>query len=77
LSWIKEKTVDKKKADALSEHEREGKLITGVLTDVDREEYTEMYDNLIQELRAEGTPPALPETEVLPAWRRRKRGRIR
>jgi 2-oxoglutarate ferredoxin oxidoreductase subunit beta len=68
LSWISEKTVEKKKADKLSDQEREGRLITGVLTDVDREEYTEMYDRLIQELRAEGMQPALPESEVVTAW---------
>ncbi len=77
LSWISERTVDKKKADKLSEQEREGKLITGVLTDVDRQEYTEMYDSLIQKLRAEGTQPALPEREVVTAWGTGKEGENR
>ena len=68
LSWIKERTVDAKKAAGLSEQDLEGKLITGVLTDVEKPEYTQMYENLIQTLRAEDKQPALPEREVVTAW---------
>ena len=68
LSWIKDKTVDIKKAADLSEEDLDGRLITGLLTDVDRPEFTQMYENLIQTLRADGHPPTLPEREFVTVW---------
>jgi 2-oxoglutarate ferredoxin oxidoreductase subunit beta len=68
LSWIKENTVDIRKIGEPSDQQREGKLITGVLADLDRPEYTEMYQDLSQELRAEGIQPDLPERECVTAW---------
>ncbi len=76
LLWIREHTVDIKKTGDLSEKDLEGKLITGVLTDVEKPEYTELVDNLIQKLRAEGEPPALPEREVVTAWSADGKGSI-
>jgi 2-oxoglutarate ferredoxin oxidoreductase subunit beta len=77
LSWIREKTVDLRKAGQLSEQALEGRLVTGVLVDVDKPEYTQMYERLIQRLRAEGMQPDLPEREVVVAWNAGKEGEIR
>jgi 2-oxoglutarate/2-oxoacid ferredoxin oxidoreductase subunit beta len=68
LNWIKERTVDAKRAGSLSKEELEGKLVTGVVADVDRPEYTEVYGRLIERLRAEGAGPELPERETSTAW---------
>jgi len=65
LAWIKERTVDIKRASHLSEQELEGKLVTGVVADVDKPEYADVYQALAEKLRAEGEPPALPEREVV------------
>jgi len=74
LSWIKERTVTMKKAAELSERDLEGKLVTGVLIDVDKPEYTQIYENLTETLRAEGKQPALPERQVVAAWSTGRKG---
>jgi len=48
LKWIDSRTLPKRKFDALSEEEREGKFPTGVLKKVDQPEYCELYDKVIE-----------------------------
>ena len=63
LRWIKERVIDIKKTEELSEEELEGRLVTGVLADVAKPEYTEMYEDLIRNLRSAEGAPSLPERE--------------
>lgn len=49
LNWIDSITVSKKKYDAMSEEERDGKFPTGILKQVEGHlEYCEAYDKVIQ-----------------------------
>lgn len=48
----KEITVSAAKAEKMSPEELEDKLITGVLTDVDKPEYCEAYQNIIDKVQA-------------------------
>ena len=48
LDWIDSRTVPKRKYDAMSEEEREGKYPTGILKQVDQPEYCELYDKVIE-----------------------------
>jgi len=77
LSWIRDRTVDVRKTGELSERDLEGKLVTGVLADADKPEFTEMYEGLMERLRAESPAPALPEREVVTAWDTGKAEEIR
>ena len=74
LAWIKESVVGKKKAETMSPEELEGKLITGVLADVEKPEYCELYDQLIERSRAERGEPVLPEREAISARAARGEG---
>ena len=48
LNWIDSITVSKKKYDQMSEEERAGKFPTGILKQVERPEYCELYDKVIE-----------------------------
>ncbi len=48
LNWIDSITVSKKKYDEMSEEERAGKFPTGILKQVERPEYCELYDKVIE-----------------------------
>jgi 2-oxoglutarate ferredoxin oxidoreductase subunit beta len=48
LDWIDSITVSKKKYDQMSEEEREGLLPTGILKQVEKPEYCELYDKVIE-----------------------------
>ncbi len=48
LSWIDSITISKKKYDALSEEEQLNKLPTGVLRQVEQDEYCDLYDKVIE-----------------------------
>jgi len=47
LAWIDSITINKKKYDELSEEEQLNKLPTGVLRQVEQDEYCELYDRVI------------------------------
>ncbi|MBM3319603.1 MAG: 2-oxoacid:ferredoxin oxidoreductase subunit beta [Candidatus Eisenbacteria bacterium] len=65
LEWIEERTVDVKKAAALSPEELEDKLVTGILVDVEKAEYTELYDKLVENVRDKPVDLHVPEREVV------------
>jgi 2-oxoglutarate ferredoxin oxidoreductase subunit beta len=48
LAWIDSITVSKKKYDAMSEEERMNLLPTGILRQVEQDEYCELYDRVIE-----------------------------
>jgi 2-oxoglutarate ferredoxin oxidoreductase subunit beta len=48
LAWIDSITISKKKYDALSEEEQLNKLPTGVLRQVEQDEYCDLYDKVIE-----------------------------
>jgi len=51
LEWLKENTVSSRKWESLSEKEREGKVRTGVLLEVEKPEFTSEYGKLIEKCR--------------------------
>lgn len=53
MEWLRDVTVPVKKWEKLTDEEREGKIQTGVLIDVDKPEYTDEYDKLAKKLRME------------------------
>ena len=67
MRWIKDNTIDVQKAAKMAKEELEGKLVTGVLADVEKPEYTESYEALIQTLQSEGGAQALPRREEISA----------
>ena len=67
MLWIKEKTIDVKKTAGMSDEELEEKLVTGILMDVEKPEYTELYKGMVENLRATNGEPDLPEREVIPS----------
>jgi len=74
MLWIKDNTLDIKQAEKLSEEEREGLLLTGILADKEKAEYTELYDGLVQRLRETGGTLELPERETVAAWTTQRGG---
>lgn len=50
IAWQKENSVPVAKAEQLTPEEREGKLITGILVDIERAECREEYQKLIDRL---------------------------
>ncbi len=67
MNWIKERTISLRKAAKMTEEELQGKLVTGILTDVAKPEYVEMYQNLVQHVREENEPLELPKKEMVDA----------
>ncbi len=65
LNWIKEKTIDVKKAESLTPAEREEKLITGILADVEKSEYTDLYRGLVESVSQKPLHLYVPEREVV------------
>jgi 2-oxoglutarate ferredoxin oxidoreductase subunit beta len=65
MMWIKERIVDVKKAAKMTREELEEKLITGVLTDIEKPEYTDMYLRLMEDLRDKGTVRAAPQVDAV------------
>lgn len=76
LRWIEENTVDAHRASGLSESELAGKLVTGVLADVERPEYVERYEAMAAALREEDPAPVLPARELLSAADCLERGEV-
>jgi 2-oxoglutarate ferredoxin oxidoreductase subunit beta len=48
LAWIDSITINKKKYDALSEEEQLNKLPTGILRQVEQDEYCDLYNKVIE-----------------------------
>jgi 2-oxoglutarate ferredoxin oxidoreductase subunit beta len=68
MFWIKDRMVDVKRAEKMTQDELDGKLVTGVLVDVERPEYTERYQALTERLKqSKQKLPPLPERELVPA----------
>jgi 2-oxoglutarate ferredoxin oxidoreductase subunit beta len=59
MRQIKEDSVSISAAEKLSPQEREKKILRGVLLDIEKPEYTQLYDQVIQ--RAQQAQPASPE----------------
>ncbi len=53
MEWLRDQTVPVAKWERLSPEEREGKVRTGIIVDVDKVEYTETNDKLIESLKAD------------------------
>jgi len=52
LEELRDQSISTTQAAKMSPEELEGKIVTGVFVDVDKPEYTEQYDRLIERLRA-------------------------
>ncbi|HPQ39225.1 MAG TPA: 2-oxoacid:ferredoxin oxidoreductase subunit beta [bacterium] len=50
LNWMKEHSIPVKAAEKMSPEQLEGKFTTGVLWDIDRPEYTEQYQRLVEKV---------------------------
>jgi 2-oxoglutarate/2-oxoacid ferredoxin oxidoreductase subunit beta len=48
LLSLKENSLSKNQAEKLSEEEKAGKIVRGVLCDLEKPEYTEMYNRIIE-----------------------------
>jgi 2-oxoglutarate ferredoxin oxidoreductase subunit beta len=59
MRQLKEDSVSISAAEKLSPQEREKKILRGVLLDIEKPEYTQLYDQVIQ--RAQQAQPASPE----------------
>jgi 2-oxoglutarate ferredoxin oxidoreductase subunit beta len=76
LLWMRENTVDVEAAQSLADEEREGKLIVGVLADVEKPDYAELYESLVRRARDEEPEPALPGRDIVTAWSEQDEGRL-
>ena len=52
MRWMKDNTMSQAKAAKLSDEELEGKIVTGVLVDRTKPEYTAEYQKLIERVQA-------------------------
>jgi len=55
---LKEQGVTRKKAEGMSDEEKQGKIIRGVFVDRDIPEYTQLYDQIIERAQAEVSSPS-------------------
>lgn len=67
MEWIKERTVSIRQASKMEGEELEGKLVTGILTDIAKPEYVEMYRSLVDHVRSEQEALVLPKKEMIAA----------
>jgi len=51
LKWQKDNTVSVKKFDKLSDKEKKGKIVRGILVDKKRKEFTERYEEILEKFR--------------------------
>ena len=56
---LKEQSVTRKRAEAMGEDEKRGKIIRGVFVDRDIPEYTQLYEQVIERAQA-GLPSSSP-----------------
>jgi 2-oxoglutarate ferredoxin oxidoreductase subunit beta len=54
MEWLRDNTVPVAKYEKMTPEEREGKVRTGIIVDLDLPEYTEQYDRLIESVKAGG-----------------------
>jgi len=54
LQWMKANTITVKQAEKMDRADLDGKLVTGVVADVEKPEYAQQYATLVERLRAEG-----------------------
>lgn len=52
IEWLRDNAIPKSKYEKLSPEEREGKVRTGVLVDIDKPEFIDEYQKLLHELKA-------------------------
>ncbi|NJD58744.1 MAG: 2-oxoacid:ferredoxin oxidoreductase subunit beta [Anaerolineales bacterium] len=55
MRLLKENSVSASAAEKLSPEEREAKIVRGVIHDIEKPEYTQLYEELIQRVQAEQT----------------------
>ena len=55
MRQLKENSVSLSAAEKLSTEERENKIVRGVLHEIEKPEYTELYEQLIQQVRQDGS----------------------
>jgi hypothetical protein len=55
--YLREHSVSKAKAETLTGDERKEAIVTGVLVDVDKPEYTEQYARLVERLQGPVASP--------------------
>ncbi|NJN64205.1 MAG: 2-oxoacid:ferredoxin oxidoreductase subunit beta [Acidobacteria bacterium] len=68
MEWLIDHTIDIKAAEKLSPEERQGKLITGILCDVDKPEFASQYKALVSRIKdVPGKVPSMPEVDLVPA----------
>ena len=51
MEWIRENTVPVKKFAEMTEEERKGKVRTGIIEDIEKPEFTQEYQKLVDSLR--------------------------
>lgn len=56
MRQLKENSVTASAAEKLSPEERETKIVRGVMHDIDKPEYTDQYEELIQRVQAAQAP---------------------
>jgi 2-oxoglutarate ferredoxin oxidoreductase subunit beta len=68
MIWIKDNSIDVQRARTMDPDELTGKFVTGILTDVEKPEYTDLYRQMIERLGQDGGElPELPEQDVAAA----------
>ena len=53
MNWLKDNTVPVEKWERLTEEEREGKVRTGIIHDVEKPEFTAEYQKLVERFKTE------------------------
>jgi len=68
MIWIKDNAIDIQRAKGMAADELTGKFVTGILTDVEKPEYTDLYRQMIERLGQDGGElPDLPAQDVAAA----------
>ena len=68
MIWIKDNAIDIQRAKSMAADELTGKFVTGILTDVEKPEYTDLYRQMIERLGHDGGElPDLPAQDVAAA----------
>ncbi len=65
MMWIKDRSIDIQRAKTMKSEELAGKFITGILADIEKPEYTELYEQIVERLKNDGKAmPELPARDV-------------
>lgn len=73
ILWIKDRVVDSRKAETMEPEDLEDSIVTGILHDVEKPEYTALYNAMVGEMSALGGLE-LPEREMVLASEALKEG---